>query len=92
MYALTWDLDSIFPGGSQSKELTARMDLLAEQLNEYQTKVKNFAVKDDAVAENLTNLLNLREKIANGFSQCSSFLNALMSADVTDVDAKIRYR
>ena len=91
MYALTWDLDSIFPGGSQSKELTARMDLLAEQLNEYQTKVKNFAVKDDAVAENLTNLLNLREKIANGFSQCSSFLNALMSADVTDVDAKIRY-
>lgn len=91
MYALTWDLDSIFPGGSQSKELTARMDLLAKQLNEYQTKVKNFAVKDDAVAENLTNLLNLREKIANGFSQCSSFLNALMSADVTDVDAKIRY-
>lgn len=91
MYALTWDLDSIFPGGSQSKELTARMELLAEQLKEYQTKVKNLAVKDDTAAESLTNLLNLREKIANGFSQCSSFLNALMSADVTDVDAKIRY-
>ena len=91
MYALTWDLDSIFPGGSQSKELTARMELLAEQLKEYQTKVKNLAVKDDTAAESLTNRLNLREKIANGFSQCSSFLNALMSADVADVDAKIRY-
>lgn len=91
MYALTWDLDSIFPGGSQSKELTARMELLAEQLKEYQTKVKNLAVKEATVAENLSHLLVLREKIANGFSQCSSFLNALMSADVTDVDAKIRY-
>lgn len=91
MYALTWDLDSIFPGGSQSKELTGRMELLEEQLKDYQSKVKNFEVKDRDITENLAALLNLREKIANGFSQCSSFLNALMSADVTDVDAKIRY-
>ncbi|MDT2739739.1 M3 family oligoendopeptidase [Enterococcus canintestini] len=91
MYALTWDLDSIFPGGSQSKELTDRMELLEEQLKDYQSKVKNFEVKDRDITANLTTLLNLREKIANGFSQCSSFLNALMSADVTDVDAKIRY-
>lgn len=86
MYALTWDLDSIFPGGSQSKELTARMELLEDQLKEYQTRVKQ-----SDITTNLAELLNLREKIANGFSQCSSFLNALMSADVTDVDAKIRY-
>ncbi|BCA84727.1 oligoendopeptidase F [Enterococcus saigonensis] len=86
MYALTWDLDSIFPGGSQSKELTARMELLEDQLKEYQTRVKQ-----NDITTNLAELLNLREKIANGFSQCSSFLNALMSADVTDVDAKIRY-
>lgn len=91
MYALTWDLDSIFPGGSQSKELTGRMELLEEQLKDYQNKVKNFEVKDRDITANLAALLNLREKIANGFSQCSSFLNALMSADVTDVDAKIRY-
>lgn len=91
MYALTWDLDSIFPGGSQSKELTGRMELLEEQLKDYQNKVKNFEVKDRDITANLATLLNLREKIANGFSQCSSFLNALMSADVTDVDAKIRY-
>lgn len=91
MYALTWDLDSIFPGGSQSKELTDRMELLEEQLKDYQSKVKNFEVKDRDITANLATLLNLREKIANGFSQCSSFLNALMSADVTDVDAKIRY-
>lgn len=91
MYALTWDLDSIFPGGSQSKELTGRMELLEEQLKDYQSKVKNFEVKDRDITANLATLLNLREKIANGFSQCSSFLNALMSADVTDVDAKIRY-
>ncbi|MCD1024272.1 M3 family oligoendopeptidase [Enterococcus sp. SMC-9] len=91
MYALTWDLDSIFPGGSQSKELTDRMELLEEQLKDYQSKVKNFEVKDRDITANLAALLNLREKIANGFSQCSSFLNALMSADVTDVDAKIRY-
>ncbi|MBO0448340.1 M3 family oligoendopeptidase [Enterococcus sp. MJM12] len=91
MYALTWDLDSIFPGGSQSKELTGRMELLEEQLKDYQSKVKNFEVKDRDITANLAALLNLREKIANGFSQCSSFLNALMSADVTDVDAKIRY-
>lgn len=91
MYALTWDLDSIFPGGSQSKELTGRMELLEEQLKDYQSKVKNFEVKDRDITVNLAALLNLREKIANGFSQCSSFLNALMSADVTDVDAKIRY-
>ena len=34
-YSITWDLDSIFPNGSESKELSQRMTQLTEQTKEY---------------------------------------------------------
>ena len=38
-YAINWDLDSIFPGGSESHELKERMDRLSEQIHAYHEAV-----------------------------------------------------
>ena len=87
-YAINWDLDSIFPGGSESHELKERMDRLSEQIHAYHEAV----VAWDAAAgrpEALIRLLRAAEEISNGFGQCASFINALLSSNVNDSQAKL---
>lgn len=38
-YSITWDLDSIFPNGSESKELSQRMTQLTEQTKDRKSVV-----------------------------------------------------
>lgn len=87
-YAINWDLDSIFPGGSESSELQERMAKLSEEIHVYHQAVTAWEPTKDT-AEALVQLLDLAEKIGNGFGQCSSFINALLAADVSDSKAKI---
>ncbi|MGX7195783.1 M3 family oligoendopeptidase [Enterococcus olivae] len=87
-YAINWDLDSIFPGGSESSELQERMAKLSEEIHAYHQAVTAWEPTKDT-AEALVQLLDLAEKIGNGFGQCSSFINALLAADVSDSKAKI---
>lgn len=84
-YSMIWDLDSIFPGGSDSPELQVRLQQLKEQLQTLQTQVTAF----DGSAAQLASILRSNETVGNGFGQCGSFINALMSANVNDDKAKI---
>lgn len=84
-YAINWDLDTIFPGGSASPELQQRLTKLSEELTSYGDAVQQF----DATADQLATIMQQQEVITNGFSQCGSFINALLSADVNDAKAKI---
>ena len=88
-YAINWDLDSIFAGGSHSTALQERLTLLATQIADYHQAVVAWDAKQDVVVETLPTLLQLAEKIEAGFGQCSSFINALLAADVNDSHAKI---
>lgn len=86
-YALNWDLDSIFPGGSNSPQLQQRLEKLKEELAEFHQQVDAFQTTADADA--LSAIFHRQETITNGFSQCGSFINALLSADVNDTKAKL---
>lgn len=78
-YSLNWNLDSIFSGGSHSDALNQRMKQLEDQMNEYYHRVTKWSPSSDN-AEQLNAILQLQETITNGFTQCSSYITALLSA------------
>lgn len=87
-YSLNWDLDSIFPGGSDSPALNERLEQLEKQINTYYQSVNQW---DHSVSTNdeLTTLIKQQETITEGFSQCNSYITALLSANVKDTQAKL---
>ncbi|MEI5994245.1 M3 family oligoendopeptidase [Candidatus Enterococcus mansonii] len=88
-YSLIWDLDTIFPGGSDSKELAQRMDKLKEQSKHYHQLIDQWVPENDSDYLQMQEILQLQGSISEGFSQCASFINALLSADTKDKKAKI---
>lgn len=88
-YSITWDLDSIFPNGSESKELSQRMTQLTEQTKEYHQLITEWTPESAQGKEQFAEILTLQGKISNDFSQCNSFLTALISANTNDTKAKI---
>lgn len=87
-YSLNWDLDSIFSGGSDSPALNERLEQLEKQINTYYQSVNQW---DHSVSTNdeLTTLIKQQETITEGFSQCNSYITALLSANVKDTQAKL---
>ncbi len=87
-YSLNWDLDSIFSGGSDSPSLNERLEQLEKQINTYYQSVNQW---DHSVSTNdeLTTLIKQQETITEGFSQCNSYITALLSANVKDTQAKL---
>lgn len=89
-YAINWDLDSIFPGGSNSQELQNRMVELDNQIKKYHDKVIDWNPESDSV-DKFVEILDLQEVISKGFSQCGSFIGALLYSDINDDKAKLVY-
>ncbi|MBO1098490.1 M3 family oligoendopeptidase [Enterococcus hirae] len=87
-YSLNWDLDSIFSGGSDSPALNERLEQLEKQINTYYQSVNQW---DHSISTNdeLTTLIKQQETITEGFSQCNSYITALLSANVKDTQAKL---
>lgn len=87
-YAINWDLDSIFEGGSHSSALAARLEELSQQIKNYQQAIEAWDVTQ-TTPEVIANILQKEEICSNGFSQCGSFIGALLSSDVNDQKAKL---
>ncbi|MGM0316575.1 MULTISPECIES: M3 family oligoendopeptidase [unclassified Enterococcus] len=87
-YSLNWDLDSIYPGGSASTELNERLAQLERQIETYYEQINQWSFSSEDI-DSLVTILALQEKVTNGFSQCNSYITALLSANVKDSDAKI---
>lgn len=87
-YAITWDLDSLFEGGIDSTELSARLILLDEQIKDYARLVGKWDTERDTPDFLfLDSILALQELVSNGFGQTISFVNAIQSADVNNKKA-----
>lgn len=87
-YSLNWDLDSIFPGGSNSSALHQRLKELGEQMDTYYNQTSEWIFSLGEL-EPLAEILNSQEIVTNGFEQCNSYITALLSANVKDYEAKI---
>ncbi|MFV0559038.1 MAG: M3 family oligoendopeptidase [Enterococcus sp.] len=84
-YPITWDLESIFVGGSDSVALQERLTLLDEQLTALTTTINAW----DGELTGCVTIMEQQAITSNGFSQIASFTGALMSQDVHDNQAKL---
>lgn len=87
-YSLTWDLESIFPGGSQSLALKERMEKLKQQTADCYQLVDAYQPGRQTIAELLA-IVEAQSIVTNGFTQCNSFITALSSANVNDSQARV---
>ena len=83
----TWDLASIFPGGSGSPKLQV-------QLNEVKAGIKALGERiskttSDANSEELLVLVNQLQDVMMGLNQCGAFVGCLVAQDVKDGRAKV---
>ena len=87
-YSMTWDLESIFPGGSSSPQLKEKLDTIRGQLDELTRLVTNWDTeKDTPTFKNLVDILLVQEELSKGLSQVFTFIEAVQSADVSDKQA-----
>ncbi|QXE02925.1 M3 family oligoendopeptidase [Terribacillus sp. DMT04] len=88
-YGQTWDLDVIFPGGSDSGELTEYAQQAEQALHQWKQALEDFQVPDESA--NPAGLLSIVEKweeSAKRVFEIVAFVECLVAQDVTDKKAK----
>ena len=89
-YQNTWDMDRIFPGGSDSPEFYKEVDRLNQKLQELRNLVDNWSVDEDRPKFNtFEEILEKREELVKGIGETRTFISGLASADVNDTQARI---
>lgn len=79
-----WDLDSIFPGGSDSTEFQAFIETLENDLKQLHD---NIDEQEASVQEVTSWILNVQE-LAKSIRQAGAFLSCLNAQDVKDAKAR----
>ncbi|WAA13143.1 M3 family oligoendopeptidase [Fervidibacillus halotolerans] len=88
-YNNTWDLEAIFPGGTKSPELKAKLESIKEQMKDYEKLIQNFDVSNDGLARSLKTIIKQYEMIEKGLGQCSTFVTMWQSAYMNDEYANV---
>lgn len=90
VYKETWDMESIFAGGSDSPAFYKKIDSLESELASLDSLVKDWDTKADAPAfSHFEEILELREAIEKGIGESRTFISGLASADMNDSQARI---
>ncbi|MDI9413693.1 MAG: M3 family oligoendopeptidase [Bacillota bacterium] len=82
-----WDLESIFPGGSSSKELESHLKQVGESINSLQKLVNNN--KENIDLKCLKELVAEMQVVAADLGQASAFIGCLLAQNVQDEKARL---
>lgn len=88
-YAINWDLDSIFAGGSSAETLRQELNELSTKINAFHQLVEAFTPNTAQQVTELKEILAIHEEIQKSFTECGSFIEALNSANIHDQQAKL---
>ncbi|MRH41840.1 M3 family oligoendopeptidase [Aquibacillus halophilus] len=89
-YKMTWDLDTLFAGGSNSSELTNYIASLEENMDSLSSSVDGMDIPEDSNdIKDLENIIHLLEKNTKQLSELSAFVSCLSAQDVNDKGAKL---
>lgn len=88
-YIDTWSLDSIFPGGTTSKELEAKLDAIAGGIEEYKRILGDWNFKKDKSASAFKALLQKQKTISKGLGQARAFVQMCHDAYMDDEHANV---
>lgn len=83
----TWDLESIFPGGSSSQELQKHIKTVRTKISALREQVE--ALTADLDVEQLKTLVHDMQDVQMNLGQCSAFVGCLMAQNVRDDKAKL---
>lgn len=87
-YALNWDMESVFSGGSHSPALRSKIDTLKELASQFDGHVKAWDPAEDAPGyKTFASLLDEQEQISFGLGEARTFASGLQSADTSDKEA-----
>ncbi|MHC0036266.1 M3 family oligoendopeptidase [Pseudoneobacillus sp. C159] len=90
MYPEVWDLEVIFPGGSESPQLREHLDQLVPILSSFEQNVQNFQVPQSiADAVQIAAILEEITNIRNHIGQARSFIGCLLAQNTTDKKASL---
>lgn len=88
-YKNTWDMESVFAGGSDSPAFHEKISNLQEKLKEFDRLVNDWNSQEDAPDyKQLDIILSERETLEKGIGETRTFISGLSSADVNDTAAR----
>lgn len=86
--SMNWNMESVFSGGSKSKEVRQKIDHHKEQMKVFEKDVQSFDPKKrDEEFSAFRHLLKEYVEIMKGLSEISTFATGLASSDVEDAQA-----
>lgn len=87
-YSEVWDLDGLFPGGSESKELRVHMDETEPKLERFEKISRNFTVPQKASdAEQVAEVLEEVKNLMLHIHQSGAFIGCLQAQNTEDKKA-----
>ncbi len=87
-YVDTWDLDSIFPGGTKSQELQKKLITIEAEIEDYQSLLHELKGKIPTV-KLFKDILTKQETINNGLGQSATFVQMWHDAYMNDEHASV---
>lgn len=89
-YQNTWNMESVFTGGSDSPAFYEKVSILNQLLEQFSSAVQNWdVVKDAPDFETFNQLLAEQEVLEKGIGEARTFMSGLASADINDSKARI---
>src|SRR5690625_1425721 len=86
-YNPTWDLDVIFPGGSESEEFYTYLSDNEKEIEKLAAEVARFSAEQPDTIEILAIIVKQLEKITKKTREASAFVSCLSAQDVNDSKA-----
>lgn len=88
IYKETWDMESVFSGGSDSPTFYEQIKQLENEITDFHSLVKEWeAPNDSSNTDIFSKLLEMRENILKGIGEARSFISGLAAANTSDVQA-----
>lgn len=91
-YIDTWDLDSVFPGGTQSEVLQEKLSEVKEHLKDYEATLKDWQLDDSGQSKQAFKvILDKQEKTAKALGQARTFVRMSLDAYMNDEHGPVVY-
>src|SRR5699024_8996481 len=89
-YVDTWDLEDIFPGGTQSKKLKEKLEMIKGEIKEYKQLLEDSTLQEGEITvDTLKSTLKKQESIKKGMGQARTFVQMWHDAYMDDEHASV---
>ncbi|SFA95202.1 MULTISPECIES: M3 family oligoendopeptidase [unclassified Bacillus (in: firmicutes)] len=86
-YSEVWELDSIFPGGSESTHFQSHLEESSKTVEAFQQKINEWIPQNENVKTVLLNLIEEFQNSAKKIRQAGAFVSCLQAQNTNDLKA-----